>query len=213
MGAYAAYLLVRRRVWHDGGREQALRNAQRVVAFERRWHLHIEPHVHHAAVRLPRLVRVLNASYVVCTVGLTVGWLVGLHGRGDRDFRAERIAAVLAFIGALPAFATFPTAPPRRLDGFVDTMATRGAGLDHPVLVRFYNPVAAVPSIHVALAVVTGLGLSRRARGPLRRMTWRSYPAAVALVVIATANHFVVDVLAGAALGAAASGMTRSLPR
>lgn len=213
LGAYAGYLLVRRLVWHERGRERALRNARRVAAFERRCHLDIEPRVQHVALRLPRLVRVLNAGYVVGNVGLSVAWLLRLYARGDQSFRAERFAAVSAFVGALPAFAMFPTAPPRMLDGFVDTMGAPGTGLDHPLIVRFYNPLAAVPSIHVAFAVVTGVGLSRRARGPIGRMGWRSYPVVVALVVIATANHFVVDVVGGAALGAAARRATRILSR
>jgi hypothetical protein len=45
---------------------------------------------------------------------------------------------------------------------------------------------------------VAGLGTS-----PLLRTTAPAYPAAVALFVVATANHFVLDVLAGVLLGGA----------
>jgi PAP2 superfamily len=209
LGAYAAYLLVRGLVWNDAGRTRAVRNAGRVVAAERRLGVHVEPHVQRAALRWPRLVDALNGGYAAGNVALSVGWLLRLYARGDAAFAAERRAAVLAFVGALPAFALVPTAPPRMLDGFVDTLAARGYGLDHPLIIRFYNPVAALPSHHMSFAVVTGTALAHRARGPLRRAAWRCYPAAVALVVIATANHFVVDVAAGAALGAAARRAAR----
>jgi hypothetical protein len=38
---------------------------------------------------------------------------------------------------------------------------------------------------------------------------WMAYPAAVATVVVATANHFALDVVLGALLGAAARRITR----
>ena len=47
----------------------------------------------------------------------------------------------------------------------------------------------------------TGEGLAARAGGPWVRAAWRGYAPLVAIVVVATGNHFVVDVAAGAALG------------
>ncbi|MYE64436.1 MAG: phosphatase PAP2 family protein [Acidimicrobiaceae bacterium] len=81
--------------------------------------------------------------------------------------------------------------------------------MDNRWLVRFYNPIAAMPSHHVAFAVVTGLGMARFARNPLVRTFGVVYPAAVSLVVVATGNHYTADVIAGAALGAAARVATR----
>jgi hypothetical protein len=209
LAAYGCYLLVKRRVWNDRGRAAARRNATLFVEWEERVGVHVEPQVQRLALRAPRLVDVLNAGYAVGNVGLTVGWLIWLHRRGDPAFARERRAALAVFLGALPAFALVPTAPPRTLDGFVDTLAERGMSIDRPFLVRFYNPIAAMPSMHLGFAVATGFGLALRARGPWRRRAWRAYPAAVALVVLGTANHFVIDVAAGAALGAAARAVTR----
>lgn len=204
LAAYGAYLGVRAVVWNDRGRKRALENAARVVALEQRLGIAVEGRVQELAMRWPRLVDVLNAGYAAGNVSFSVGWLLKLHHRRDVDFRAERVAAMVAFVGALPFFAAFPTAPPRMLDGFVDTMASRGLNLDHEHLVRFYNPIAAMPSHHVAFAVVTGFGLSRRARTPWGRLLARVYPALVATTVVATGNHFTADVAAGAALGVVA---------
>jgi hypothetical protein len=209
LGAYAAYLVVRRLVWTDAGRARARRNAIRVLALEGRVHVDVEQRVQRRALRARRLVDVLNAGYAAGNVALSVGWLLALHHRGDESFRAERRAALAAFLGALPFFAVFPTAPPRTLDGFVDTLASRGWNLDDHRLVRLYNPIAAMPSHHVAFATVTGFGLAHRSRSPWRRRAWRAYPVAVATVVVATGNHFVADVVAGAALGAVARRLAR----
>jgi membrane-associated phospholipid phosphatase len=201
LGAYAAYLVARHKVWTPPGRQRALDNAQRVLDLEHRLRLDVEPKLQRQALRVPRSVDVFNALYAAGNVTLSVGWLIRLHRRHDSAYRPERTAALVAFLASLPIFALFPTAPPRALDGFVDTLAARGVRLDHPFLVRFYNPIAAMPSQHVAFAVVTGLGLARRSSSPWRRVSWRSYPVAVAVAVVATGNHFITDVAAGAALG------------
>lgn len=209
LSAYGLYLGVRRLVWNDRGRATALAHAQRIAAAEERVGIHVEPRLQRQALRSPRLTDALNAGYAAGNVALSVGWLMSLYWRRDPDFGRERRAAVAAFVGALPLFARWPTAPPRALDGFVDTLAARGLPLDHPLLVRFYNPIAAMPSHHVAFAVVTGTGLARRARRRSARAAWCAYPVAVSAVVMATANHFLADVVAGAALGAAARRVTR----
>lgn len=213
IAAYGVYLVVRRRVWTDEGRERARRNAELIVEAEERLGVHVEPRVQQIALRAPRLVDGMNAGYAIANVGLTVGWLILLHRRDDPAFRPERRAAMATFLLALPAFAAVPTAPPRTLDGFVDTMAERGMSLDHPFLVRFYNPIAAMPSLHLGFAVVTGLGLARRARSRWGRRAWQAYPGLVAAVVVATGNHFFADVVAGVALGGVARQAARGRRR
>jgi len=208
-GAYGAYLLVRRAVWNERGREQAAANARRIIDLERALSIDVEADIQRSMLRVPGLVHGLNAGYAAGNVALSVGWLLRLYFTGDSAFVAERRALLIAFGAALPIFALYPTAPPRTLDGFVDTLGGEGAGLDHPQLVRLYNPIAAMPSHHVAFAVVTGMGLARRARTRTAKVRWTTYPGAVALVVIATANHFVADVIGGAVVGAVARRMVR----
>ena len=209
LSSYGAYLLVRRAVWTEQGRARADRNGERVVGWEHRLGLHVEPAVQEIAMRYPRTVDALNVGYAAGNVALSVGWLIVLYRREDPGFRRERRAAVVAMTGALPVFLLFPTAPPRTRDGFVDTLAHRGMDLDHPLLVRFYNPIAAMPSHHVAFAVVTGFGLGARSRTPLTGSLWRLYPVAVTGVVLGTANHYTLDAVAGAVLGTIARRVTR----
>ncbi|HSC91417.1 MAG TPA: phosphatase PAP2 family protein [Gaiellaceae bacterium] len=204
LGTYAAYLLVRRRVWTDPGRERARRNGRRLLELERRLGIAIEAAVETRALRRPRLVHALDVAYGTLNVGLTVGWLIALYRRRDGEFHRLRRRVVAAHAGALPVFLVFPVAPPRAARYVAPEPAPRRLDLDHPVLVRFYNPVAALPSQHLSLAVVTGSALAARAGGRVERAAARTYPAVVALVVVATGNHYVVDVLAGAALGALA---------
>jgi hypothetical protein len=202
VGVYALYLLVSRVVLARAGRARARRNADRVVALERRVRLHVEPALQRQVLRFPRVVHGLNVGYAVFNVGLTVGWLVHLHRRRDPEYHRVRRACALAHVGAQPAFLLFPTEPPRALDGFVDTLSEiSGLDLEHPFLVRFYNPVAAMPSLHVAFAVVTGSTIAAQAGSPALRVVAHGYAPLVALVVTATGNHYVLDSIAGAAFG------------
>ena len=203
------YFGVRRLVWNERGRHRAARNADRVVALEERLGLRIEPDVQRAALRHQRLVDMLNVGYAVGNLTISAGWLILLHHRHSPAFVRERRAAVAAYLGALPVFLAFPTAPPRNRDDQVDTLLDRGIDLEHQTLVKLYNPIAAMPSHHVAFAVVTGFGMARFARSPLMRAVGTVYPAAVAAVVVATGNHYTLDVIAGAALGALARIATR----
>ena len=206
---YGLYLVVRRIVLLHDGRERGRRAAEGLAAVETRLRIDCEPAVQRAALRVPRLVAGVNAGYAVFNVGLTVGWLVLQYRRGDPRYRRFRRACVLAHVGAQPLFLLRPVAPPRTLPRYVDTMSEiSGFDLEHPVLVRLYNPVAAMPSLHVAFAVVTGAEIASRSGSVLVRSAARAYAPLVATVVAGTGNHYLLDAVAGAALGSAARRLT-----
>jgi hypothetical protein len=202
---YALYLFVRWLALRGEGRGRARRNAERIVVLEERLGLAVEPALQRAVLRFPRAVHGLNVGYAVFNVSLTVGWLVLLYRRRDPEYHRLRRACLVAHVGAQPVFLLFPTEPPRALEGFVDTLSeVSGFDLEHPLLVRFYNPVAAMPSLHVAFAVVTGAAIAKRADSRAVKAAACAYPPLVSLVVAATGNHYVLDAVGGAALGVAA---------
>jgi hypothetical protein len=205
LSVYALYLLVARLVLRRDGRRRARRNAEHIVALEERTGMHVEPAIQRALLRFPRLVHGLNVGYGLFNVTLTVGWLVLLYRRRDPGYHGFRRTCLLAHVGAQPVFFLLPTAPPRVLDGFVDTLSeVSGLDLEHPFLLRFYNPVAAMPSLHVAFAVVTGAEIAGRTDSVVVKSVAHAYAPLVATVVAGTGNHYVLDAVAGAALGAVA---------
>jgi hypothetical protein len=209
LAVYGLYLLVRWLVLRGDGRERARRNGQRVVEMEEALGIHVEPQVQEALLRFPRLVHGLNVGYALFNVSLTVGWLAFLYRRRDPAYHRVRRSAALTYVAVQPVFLLFPTAPPRVLDGFVDTISeVSGFDIEHPFLLRFYNPIAAMPSLHVAFAVLTGAAIAERATSPLGKGAAYGYAPLVAVVVAGTGNHYVLDALAGAALGAAARSVT-----
>lgn len=214
LGLYAVYLGVRRLALAGDGRARAEHNAQRVVALEERLGLHVEPALQQLVLPRRELVQALNLGYGTLNVGLTVGWLMLLYRKGHPRFFRYRRAALLTVLGAQPVFLRFPVAPPRKLDHLVDTIAEVGGfDLDSGLIEKLYHPLAALPSIHVAIAEVTAAGLRDTSRSPLVRALARCYPALVAAIVLLTANHYVVDVLAGSALGRAGLRLAKLLER
>lgn len=205
LGVYALYLLAAHRKRGAAGRARAVANAARVVALERRLGIHVEPQLQALLLPRRRLLVVLNLAYVTLNVGLTVGWLMRLYAGRHPEFHRLRRAAVLSSLGAQPVFVLFPCAPPRGHEAFVDTIAdVSGIDLDSGLVSRLYDPLAAMPSIHVAYAVVTAAGIARTSRSATLRRLAPAYPPLVASIVFVTANHYVLDAVAGAALGVAA---------
>ena len=210
LGVYALYLLASRRKRDERGRARAAANAERVVAFERRLGIHVEPRLQASLLPHRRLLAVLNVAYVFSNAALTVGWLMRLYGKRHPEFHRFRRAAVLTTLIAQPVFVLFPCAPPRSLDGFVDTMSdVTGVDLDSGVVAQLYDPLAAMPSIHVAYAVVTAAGVAAASESPMLRAAAPAYPPLVAVVIFVTANHYVLDAVAGAAVAAIALRLAR----
>ena len=212
LGVYAVYLLVGRFALSGNGEWRADRNAQRVVSLERRLGIHLEPQMQQLVLPHRGLVNVLNLAYATLNVGLTVVWLMRLFHRRDPEFHLYRRAAVLAVLSAQPAFLFFPVAPPRKLEHLVDTIAdVSRVDLDSGLISKLYHPLAAMPSIHVTIAVVTAAGIGATSRSAWVRRLLPAYPPIVAAVVFVTANHYVLDAVAGSTLGKAALSMARRL--
>jgi len=104
---------------------------------------------------------------------------------------------------ALAVYALYPVAPPRLVaaSGLADVLQVHGGvDLHGGLLSGFFNPYAAVPSMHVGYAVLVGVVGWRLFAAPAARLAAVAYPAFVSFVVVATGNHYVVDGLAGVAM-------------
>jgi membrane-associated phospholipid phosphatase len=107
---------------------------------------------------------------------------------------------IVAMVFALVGYVLFPAAPPRFLPewGFQDTVEDffgNGASQAASVL---YNPYAAVPSMHVAFALMVAVPAMQLVRFRALKIFWSFYPLLVTFVVIATGNHFWIDAALGA---------------
>jgi PAP2 superfamily protein len=137
-----------------------------------------------------------NAHFVV-TLGL-LGWLWWRRADLYRPLRNSLVAVnVLAFV----VFWRYPVAPPRMLGsyGFTDVVAsTHALGSWHTgALASQANQLAAMPSLHMAWAAWCTLALWQLSERRWVRVLAVLYPCVTALAVLATGNHFVLDLLGG----------------
>src|SRR4029453_10131882 len=111
-------------------------------------------------------------------------------------------------------------APPRMLPGYVDTLAsTAGSGwwgsdASAPRgLGALTNQLAAMPSLHVGWAVWVAWVVVTHSTRRWGRGLGGAYPIGPTLVVVATANHSLLDAVAGAAVVAVAIRLSGRLSR
>jgi PAP2 superfamily len=139
-----------------------------------------------------------NAHFIV-TLGL-LGWL---WWRRSDIYRPLRNSLVLVNLLAFIVFWLYPVAPPRMLGsyGFTDVVASSHAlGSWHTgVLASHANQLAAMPSLHIAWALWCTIALWRISRRRWVRALAVLYPCTTAVAVLATGNHFLLDIVGGLA--------------
>jgi membrane-associated phospholipid phosphatase len=101
-----------------------------------------------------------------------------------------------------------PTAPPWMIHGhgFV-------GGVNPELIHTFGNQYAAMPSLHAADALIVGYCLALSCRHWWAKALWIMWPLWVWFCVIATANHYVLDVLAGIAVAVFSLLVTAGVPK
>jgi len=136
-----------------------------------------------------------NAHFIV-----TLGLLGFLWWRRADIYRPLRNTLVLVNVLAFVVFWRFPVAPPRMLPGFTDVVASSGAfGSWHSgALASHADELAAMPSLHIAWALWCTLVVWRLSARPLWRALAVVYPCITAMAVLATGNHFLLDIVGGA---------------
>jgi membrane-associated phospholipid phosphatase len=208
--AYVLYQVVRGLVdGNDVGR--ATLNATRVIDLERTLHVFVEPRVEGWASHVEWLMDIADWIYINAHVVVTVGALVFIYARRNAAFYAVRSMFMIAMLIALVGYAAYPTAPPRLMPawGFTDpvgqlTAIAAGRGPGSSLL----NLYAAIPSMHVCFALMTGATMRRSVRRRAARLAWGAYPAVIAIVVVVTGNHYLTDVVLGAMTAGAAALLT-----
>jgi membrane-associated phospholipid phosphatase len=105
---------------------------------------------------------------------------------------------------ALVGYVVFPTAPPRFFPewGFEDTVEDFFGPLASQSAGALYNPYAAIPSMHVAFALMVAVPAVQLVRHNALKVLWSLYPLLVTFVVISTGNHFWIDTVLGLVVAA-----------
>ncbi len=200
LGLYLLYGVGRWVAVGDAG--TALDNTAALVDLERSLGLFVEREVQGAlAVGVP--LWLANQVYLLSEFAVLPAVLVWLYRRHPLRYAQLRTTILVTWVIAIPLFALVPVAPPRLADlGIADTVSAGSVPLGSRLVTPFYNPYAAVPSLHSGFALALGAALVVVAgrRRPLLLAAGLVWPATVALSTIVTGNHSVLDAVAGFAV-------------
>ena len=195
----AAYFLVRGAT--DAAYGEAVDNADTLVEFEKSVGMYAEPEMQRAALDVPGLSNVLNWIYIWGHWPVIIGTLIWLARGHPEIYRRTRNAMLLSGGIGLLVFVSFPVAPPRLADlGMLDTVSDQSHAYRVLQPAIFTNQYAALPSLHVGWNLLMGIAIVFAARSVAGKVFGVVMPVTMVSAVVLTANHYIVDAVAGALL-------------
>jgi PAP2 superfamily protein len=179
-------------------------------------HLDVERYANQALDASPVLALLGSYWYSLLHYVVTPAVLLWAYRARPVHYRRVRNALVAGTAIGLAGFTLLPMAPPRMLPGYVDTLATTaqhgwwGGDASAPRgLGALTNQLAAMPSLHVGWALWCAWVVYTLTRRTWIRVLAVLYPIGTTLVVIGTANHYLLDAVAGVAVMIVGIWLTR----
>lgn len=191
---------------HESAR--AFDNAHQVLGLEDRLGIDTEMSLQRATLGHPDLIRLLNRYYASVHFAASMVFLVFLYVWAPKLWAHIRFLFVTVTGTALVIHLLYPLAPPRMLDGYVDTIARYGPAIydGRSAVGKMANQFAAMPSLHFGWAVLVAYGVVRALH---TRWRWLVvvHPAMTLAAIVITANHYWLDALVALALIGAAMAL------
>ncbi len=169
-------------------------NSQAIIDFERTLRIDPEQALQRWLLGHERLVQVANATWSWLFIPFVAGTLCWLYITHDQLFRQYRTSLAFSAFLAFSVIALHPVVRPGLMSGsgLIDTHAMLGSHASDS------NPFASTPSLHVGWVALSGAALFVGVRTRLRWF-WLLGPVTVmAVVAMATGQHYVVDWVTGA---------------
>jgi len=181
----------------------AVARSTHIIHLEQAMGIFVERQWQEPVLKNDLLMRIANGIYVWGHFPVILVAAVWLYWKNRRRYGIYRTALVLSGFVGLWAYAFFPAAPPRLMPshwGFVDTIAVVARERYEVKPDLFLNQYAAVPSFHFGWVMLAGMAIWQSSRNLVLRAFAVAMPAAMAWAIVVTANHFIFDMLVGAAV-------------
>jgi hypothetical protein len=182
----------------------ATAHARDLLHLEALLHLDIERHANQLLDSVPLVALLGSYWYAALHYVVTPAVLFWAYHSRPLHYRRVRNALVIGSAIGLVGFTLLPMAPPRMLPGYHDTLAMTAQhgwwGTDASAprgLGAMTNQLAAMPSLHVGWALWCAWVVFTLTRRRWVRIAAVAYPIGTTLVVVGTANHYVLDAVAG----------------
>jgi hypothetical protein len=180
----------------------AMRHGRSVQHLQDVLHLNFERSLNGFVARNEPIAQVMNYYYATLHFVITIGVLVWLYRSHARIYRGARTVIFATSLIALAGFYLYPLAPPRLLPssyGYVDTLDVFNTwgSLADPKVAEHSNQFAAMPSLHIGWALWCGAAIFLCAKHAWVRGLGVIYPICTLLVIVGTANHYIIDAVGG----------------
>ena len=197
----AVYTYFRVRNLTEGSRELALEHAHDLVELEKALGIYVEPDLQDPFTSSATLGTIANSVYIYGhwpVIAAVMLWTAMWHRAVFLRLRDGML--ISGFLGFF-IFATYPLAPPRLASlGLTDTVTERTEAYRILQPPQFTNQYAAMPSLHAGWDVLVGVAIVSAASLLVVKVIGYVLPVLMTVAVVVTANHFVLDVVAGVAL-------------
>jgi hypothetical protein len=182
---------------------EAVARSTKIIHLEQALGIFVEPNWQEPVLKNKLVMQIANGIYVWGHFPVIIAVAVWLYWKNRERYGLYRTGLVLSGFIGLWGYAFFPAAPPRLMPsewGFVDTIALIAKENYEMQPAPFLNHYAAVPSLHFGWAMLVGIAIWENTRNPLFRAFAVLMPAAMFWSIVVTANHFIFDMLVGAAI-------------
>jgi membrane-associated phospholipid phosphatase len=199
--------------------ERAYANADWILRFEDATFLAWERWLNDWAEKSDLFAAVMALQYATWHLYVTAAVLIWLYRYRRAAYRVASTIWMATTFLALVGFYLLPTAPPRLMqgEGFVDVMRQTSSWGWWPTsgspVSNASNQFAAMPSLHCAWAAWCGIVVFLLVRRTWVRVLAVLYPLMTFMAVMATGNHYLLDVVAGLALLAAVGAVVLLVAR
>jgi hypothetical protein len=173
----------------------AVDHARAVAALETRLGLHVEPVVAGAVANEGWLAHPIAVVYLLAHLPVTVAVLGWVLLKRPYAWPVLQKIFVLSQGATIALNVAWPCAPPSRIGVANSTAAVWGDGTMDAAHV-LQHPFAAMPSGHVAFALIAGGAVAWLAPRPWQRLAGLSWPVTTATIIVITGNHFWLDAAA-----------------
>jgi hypothetical protein len=179
----------------------AIRHGEAVQRLQDQLHLNFERSLNQFVARNEALAQTMDYYYATLHFAVTIGVLVWLFRVHPHVYRGARTVIFATSLLALAGFYLYPLAPPRLLPqyGYLDTLEifhTWGSLAD-PEVAAHSNQYAAMPSLHIGWSLWCAAAIIICSSRLWVRLLGALYPIATLLVIVGTANHFIIDAVGG----------------
>lgn len=197
-----------------GDRDTAVDHAHDVIRFEERLGLDVEAAVQDAVTPSDALSTFANWIYIWGHWPVIIATMLWLGWRHREVFLRLRDAMLVSGGLGLFVFVFYPVAPPRLVDpALVDTVTERSSAYRYLQPPNFVNQYAAMPSLHAGWDLLVGISIATAGTVLVVRLIGWVLPMLMAFAVVATANHYLVDVVAGIGLALVGLAVAIALER